>query len=332
MNIETEHNTLLLGETLKAGREKRNMSHIDVARYLCLNANIIEKIEQNCDEKMIQDVFYRGYIRSYAKLVGMSDDELNQYLGVAQPVTITPIAQNHARSLPGIKKTSSKKGLWMLLAAVAVAGAAWWMWGTNPAHHDVDESHFVPSTLENGAPANAPVATEQITEPTAEPEQTSGEKDKASVGREGDVTHLAQQEMATQQTANETQNQNANTTENAQQTAPESTLRLVNSTTELEGNVPDAPAPLTETSAKMLSMTFSGDCWLKIVDVQTSQILFTGIKRAGETLEFDEKTKYAITLGNINTAEMTFNQQKVNLTEHARRNNSAQFTLDATSL
>jgi cytoskeleton protein RodZ len=64
------------GEYLKKRRESMGLTHADVAAHLNLRISIIEAIEENNYKHMPKLVFARGYLRSYAKLLGLSGNEI----------------------------------------------------------------------------------------------------------------------------------------------------------------------------------------------------------------------------------------------------------------
>ena len=59
------------GEQLKHLREQKNFSIQDIASRLNLETRIIEAIENNNFELLPAATYARGYLRSYAKIVGV---------------------------------------------------------------------------------------------------------------------------------------------------------------------------------------------------------------------------------------------------------------------
>ncbi len=60
-----------LGETLRKAREARNMTAQDVAAKLRLNTGIVNALEEGAGERLPAPTYVRGYIRAYARLVGL---------------------------------------------------------------------------------------------------------------------------------------------------------------------------------------------------------------------------------------------------------------------
>lgn len=64
------------GAKLKQLREAKDLSIQDVATQLRLDLQVIEALEENNYDRFPADTYIRGYLRSYAKLVGADGDEI----------------------------------------------------------------------------------------------------------------------------------------------------------------------------------------------------------------------------------------------------------------
>lgn len=64
------------GQLLRLKREKQGLSIEEIAKRIHLDLNIIESIENDSQEGMPSAIYVRGYLRSYAKIVGANADEI----------------------------------------------------------------------------------------------------------------------------------------------------------------------------------------------------------------------------------------------------------------
>ncbi len=64
-----------LANWLRAGRLDRGLSIADIARTTKIQARILEDLESGVTEGLPADVFVRGFIRNYARCVGLSEGE-----------------------------------------------------------------------------------------------------------------------------------------------------------------------------------------------------------------------------------------------------------------
>jgi cytoskeleton protein RodZ len=64
------------GALLRAGRESAGLSVEQVAEKLHLLQSVVNSLEKDCYDRIRGDTFVRGYMRNYARLLGISDDEV----------------------------------------------------------------------------------------------------------------------------------------------------------------------------------------------------------------------------------------------------------------
>lgn len=121
---------LPLGAQLQSARETLRMERKDAAAQLRLNESIIEMIENNTFPNSMPQIFIRGYIRSYGKLLQLPEDVIVAGLEpIKPPVANTdsplpsPVSQTESpRQYRGIMKVASAViGLTLIILA-----ATWW--------------------------------------------------------------------------------------------------------------------------------------------------------------------------------------------------------------
>lgn len=64
------------GAALQAAREARQLSVPEVADQLKLSSAVVTALEANDWDRLPAQVFVRGYVRAYARLMGLDDEEL----------------------------------------------------------------------------------------------------------------------------------------------------------------------------------------------------------------------------------------------------------------
>lgn len=133
--IETPTEEISLGQKMRETREKQGYSLGDVAERLKLSAKQVESLENNEFEALPGVVFIRGFYRSYAKLLKLSDEQitadLNKYLPTNDQIYVKKLADSgSAETFAPMKvqeTTPSSGGIkWLvsgvLLVAVCVGG------------------------------------------------------------------------------------------------------------------------------------------------------------------------------------------------------------------
>jgi len=121
---------LILGAILRKARDKNRWTQARVAERLRLSVAKIEAIENN-DEAIMRSLHGRGYIRSYARLLGLDENELlEQHAQLfpqtkANPIHVTTETMNIAnRNKAATKKTLIK--LFSLTSLVLLLGVGIW--------------------------------------------------------------------------------------------------------------------------------------------------------------------------------------------------------------
>ena len=116
-------------QQLKVARENLGLSQEDVARTLRIRLEFIKNLDEGEFNKIPNMTYTRGYIRAYAKLVGLSGDEMIDLFNEEQPesdmadvhsVTHEPIG---SANMTGPVVKTSLVGLTVL---TVIAALVWW--------------------------------------------------------------------------------------------------------------------------------------------------------------------------------------------------------------
>jgi len=103
------------GGRLKAAREARNLAQSDVAAKLKLTARQIEALEQEDFSHLPSEVFVRGFVRNYARLVGIEPDSLIAPVDAQAEVSETITAPN-----AGLTVGSNGIRIWLVYPIIAL--------------------------------------------------------------------------------------------------------------------------------------------------------------------------------------------------------------------
>lgn len=117
------------GARLKSAREARNMAVADVAAKLKLTSRQIEALEEEDLSHLPSEIFVRGFVRNYARLVGIEPDSLIAPVNVQAEVSETITAPS-----AGLDVGSSGLRRWLVYPIIAavfflvlVAGLYHWL-------------------------------------------------------------------------------------------------------------------------------------------------------------------------------------------------------------
>ncbi|MEO5559977.1 MAG: RodZ domain-containing protein [Dokdonella sp.] len=113
-----------LGQRLSAARETRSWSRADVANRLKLPLKLIERLECDDYEGLSDGVFLRGYLRSYARLVGVSVEQATS-VAAAHTQTAPLIATGTISRSRYLFDRYSVSATYLVLTAIIVVPAVW---------------------------------------------------------------------------------------------------------------------------------------------------------------------------------------------------------------
>ncbi|MDD1010359.1 helix-turn-helix domain-containing protein [Pseudomonas shahriarae] len=313
------------GETLRQARESNGWSLAEVALKLNLTVTSLSNLEAGAFDKLPGHTFARGYIRAYAKLLGMDQTALVQQFDQS---TGTDSQGSNVHALGRIEEpvrvshTILRIVSLLLLIAVIGGGFVWWQDQTSQRTRDL--TSLAPEHVEvEGADG-----TTQI-HPIDEPEDQA-----VAEGQAEGTTDLAlpQSETTAESTGAEpAAPATAPAAPAATPTAPVHTpAPVVAAPATPTANVPATPAPTVAAPVApatpaptaqaaapvagqgQVSVQFVADCWTQVAD-GTGKILFSGLKRKGDSLSVAGKPPFAVRLGYARGAQVSYNGQSVDI-------------------
>ncbi|MDE0479737.1 MAG: helix-turn-helix transcriptional regulator [Gammaproteobacteria bacterium] len=121
---DADSDPLSAGPMLREAREKSGLSVFEVAEKLHLTEHYVHALESEDYEKLPSEVYVNGYIKSYALLLDLDEEQvMGAYrqpgapaAGEISPLRAAPVSFGRKWTLP----------LLLVLLAGALAAAAWW--------------------------------------------------------------------------------------------------------------------------------------------------------------------------------------------------------------
>ena len=126
------------GARLRNAREQLGLSQQAVAERLCLKVSTVRDIEEDKAPADLASTFLRGYIRSYARLVHIPEEELLPMMAKQAPIRAAKVAPMQSFSLG--KRRKKRDGwlmsfTWLVLFVVIGLSGAWW-WQDHKAQQE----------------------------------------------------------------------------------------------------------------------------------------------------------------------------------------------------
>ncbi|WP_105639324.1 cytoskeleton protein RodZ [Cronobacter dublinensis] len=330
MNTEATHEENAphtTGERLRLAREKLGLSQQVVAERLCLKVSTVRDIEEDNAPADLASTFLRGYIRSYARLVHVPEEELLPMLAKQAPVRTAQVAPMQTYALGKSRKKRDgwlMSFTWLVLFVVVGLTGAWW-WQNHKAQQEeistmADQSSAELSQNAASSPQSVPLNTdtpadasqEQATPPADLP---SGDA-QATAANTPQPTPMPSPNTASQQPVVVPPSQASTDTAAQQQNAAQSQLPVGQASTAAAAN------------GNALVMNFTADCWLEVTDA-TGKKLFSGLQRKDTNLNLTGEAPYRLKIGAPSAVQIQYQGKPVDLSRFIRTNQVARLTLNA---
>ena len=246
------------GQLLRNAREQLGWTREQVASRIHLRLTLIAAIESDTYDKHTSHTFIRGYLRTYAKLVGIPEETIlaaYDKLGLTPPDNID-MQSFSRRSRQQANDSRLKVVTWLVILVLIALSIAWW-WQ---------------STARRSAGDEALAASEMGTEQTMSVASVTPAVDVADP-----VLPVASDAVATDVVVSE-----AAATVPAVVAATSAALSTETSAAEAT-QAPAEPAATEPGKAPQLKMSFTADCWLDVKDAN-GKTLFSGLKKANDEL------------------------------------------------
>ncbi|WAT27725.1 RodZ domain-containing protein [Pseudomonas sp. GXZC] len=300
------------GDTLRQARESNGWSLAEVALKLNLTTTSLGNLEAGAFDKLPGHTFARGYIRAYAKLLGIDQailvQEFDQFTGTdSQGSNVHGLGR--IEEPVRVSHTILRIVSLLLLIAVIGGGFVWWQDQTSQRTKDLTSNAMEHVEVESAD------GTTQI-HPLDEPEDQAVAESQAA----------PEAPAATEQPAPETA---PAATAAVPAPATPATPAHTPAAPVAQAHTPAAPvqAPTTTPTAPAISppttpsliagdgrvqITFVADCWTQVTD-GNGKVLFSGLKRKGDTLDQGGKPPLTLRLGFARGAQVAYNGQPVDV-------------------
>ena len=301
------------GAALREARERKGLDVLSVANQLNLHRQIIEALEADDFETLPEAIFVRGYLRNYARMLGLPPEVMiarfEKAANVA-PVETTAAQNERLRNVGADESSGGRVGLIVaLLLLVAAAGGGGFVWWQQNQHSFIG-GDSEPAAAVEPAPIEEPEPPFEVSaahvEPAVEmalPEPEAPVYEVAEPQPEQEPEPMAESEPveaapvepavaeAEPEPEPEPEPEVAET-----ETAPEAEPETVVETIALES------APPAEGHTQ-LRASFSEDCWSEITDAEGTKLLFR-LAKAGETITVEGTPPIKVLFGRANAVTL----------------------------
>ncbi|BAZ93631.1 uncharacterized protein FOKN1_1232 [Thiohalobacter thiocyanaticus] len=112
------------GSRLREARERKGISPAEVAAQLHLHEHIIVALEQDDHERLPAPIYVRGYVRAYARLLGLDEEELLALYQPAESPELRTVGMPPPAQRALVKPRLPWRTLGLLLVLAVLGGLA----------------------------------------------------------------------------------------------------------------------------------------------------------------------------------------------------------------
>lgn len=297
------------GERLQRARKERKLEVTEVAERLNLSPGVVRALEADDYRMLPSATFVKGYLRSYARALDISGDELvrayEAITGCNVPVKVEPIAA------PMISDTRRNQRNVMLAFGLAILlGIGGWL------------------SMTGEPPPSGVAGDDVLSVPASETLSSSGDDSVnppvvATRPPSSDAEVLASVE-ATDEPLNAEVAIPIESAAAPVAVDPGPFSSVVAAPVASGGNpvvspapassmAPDVmPAPATDGTG-LVNLRFMGECWVEVRD-RSGKMVFSSLKRAGEEVTLRAAIPIHVKLGNGDVVNVHYNHVPVNFT------------------
>lgn len=335
MSEAEEHTTPGASALLVAARESLGLSQKEVADKLYLTTTFIRYIDAGEFDRIPKPAFVKGYLRSYARTVNLSGDEIvalyeaEQKAQVPEPEIRGVTEENVSSS--AITGPVLQTGMIGLGGLVVVVALVWWLVSEpeapppavsqpsvqapeRPEPQQEDFDFVTPDSNE------AEVTNDQLQEETRQDSiepATAASTTAAQDFRPEDVTGLPDVQVAEAEDPPVDDNEEP---EVASQDEPEE-IRFERTT---DGN--RSYVTVDAGGFDQLELSFTDECWVEVED-DARGLVYYDLNRDGDVLTVYGTAPFEILLGKATGVEMIYNGRPFDVGPYISQDNTAKLTV-----
>ncbi len=289
---ESKDITATVGEILKHAREASGLTIEDISGRLHLRPSLVRDIEADKFDGISSATYARGYVRNYARILGVDEAEVMACLEQQVPSEAEPAMQSFSRKTTHQARDSRLMMVtWLIVIVLAALVVLWW---------------FQKSNMNTGM---------DLSQPSAEEVAAAVELGATEAGE----PVISTASVVSLPLIDEEQSEPVQTeTPDAAETTPASELVPTETATESSATatVPEQSQPQPEDAVTAsLNVSLAGDCWMKVEDA-TGKVLISGVKEAGRSMDVTGVAPFSLVIGAPQVVSLQFNGENISLEDY----------------
>lgn len=318
------------GERLQSARIQQGLSLEDVASRMHLSPNILEAIEDNHFEEITAPIFVKGYLRAYARIVALDEDEMIEqyaqyYSGEDPPIS----SVSNVTPELSVADARMKWTTFLVVLVLAALLAAWWWNREQSGEAPISLDARAPTGEESvpqGAVSNGEI--EAVSESGLDRGDADTADDDSSVPAAETLAETAEPEPTEPEPTPEPVAEQAVALAQDAEIA-DGTVQVDAAEVAVVDSAADTSSPTTgpvqnqiaPSGNDRLEIVVNADTWADIKDGSDFQLVYD-LLRADRRLELMGQAPFSVFLGNGHGVELRFNDSEVDLGGRIRDDNT----------
>ena len=297
--VDSAEKTQSIGQVLKAARLAQVMSAQDIARQLRLSEKQIEAIENDDHSKFPNQIFLRGFIRNYAKLVREDTKKFSQLLGETFPPTSTQAITFSVDGTPFIPDHKKSKGNLIILLIVVLVSSLL----VYEVYRSAGDDPKTNENIENGTVAETIIQLE--TEIEQVPEDNQSQLSSVIKSNGSDFNVLIEEVEVDEQGGD-----------------------FLDKEQKVETALEVEDKPVENGGGGTLRFKFTGESWVEVKDAEGKKI-FSQTSPGNTEETVNGSPPFSLTIGNAASVRLFYNDEPVDLILYTNTNGGvARLSLD----
>jgi cytoskeleton protein RodZ len=311
------------GERLRQAREAAGLTRGEVALHMRINERKVAALEEDNYEMFPSETFISGYLRSYAKVLGLPEgDFIRPVSSTELPPSLSPTSNN--------KKQATSMDLpvrmvtYVIIVVIIVSLAMWWVSQREMVAVKSDEQAMIMPDEASQPTTEAIAAESQPSLPVVE-ENTVVEEGSAETVNSVPATEtepMVEEKPSANDVAPATPEQES-TTPLAAPPVVVSLNKAADGESATTTDEPSAPPLTADTPVSKLVFEYQDDSWTEVDDSAGRRLVY-GLMRAGQTIEIKGEAPFKVFLGFAEGVTVHYNNNPFDFTPF-RRGNVARF-------
>ena len=340
-NTETRPSGIGPGERLQAARIQKGLSLEDVAGRMHLSPSILEAIEENNFEEITAPIFVKGYLRAYARIVALDEDDMIQQYVDYYSEEDPPISST-SNTIPelSVADVRIKWTTYLVVLVLAALLSAWW-WNKSQNEESPISLDTQAPGLESTEAAESDVVNTEIEAAseisTATDESTPAVQESAAAEAPAQSEAVAAESVETEAVASEAVESEPLEPEPLapgpveaaamqQQTEPAASVAAATEALQPVPGSRDQPNLNAPIGSDRLNIVVNADTWADIKDSSGYQLVYD-LLRADQAVELTGAAPFSVFLGNGHGVEILFNDEEINFSSRIRDDNTARLRI-----